>query len=305
MQTAGVRQGSVTAETIGFALGPRINAAGRMSSAILAARALIADDLGRAQLLAAKLDALNRERQDQTRLLAEFAEALALEAGDDLPLLFAADPSFPSGVVGLIASRLAESYYRPAVVVRVSDDVAVGSCRSIPEFHITEALDQCSDLLVKHGGHAAAAGFTVTTDNLETLRHRLTGLAVEQLAEEKPIPALDIAASLALRDVTWGVHDALAQLEPFGFENPPPLLYSGDVQVVSSRTVGSTGAHLKLVVAEDDEFFDAIAFGMGEFEPLLEDRMDIVYHLEENEWNGRVNLQLNIQDMRPAREGLQ
>jgi single-stranded-DNA-specific exonuclease len=303
MQKAGVRQGQVTSETIGFALGPRINAAGRMSSAHVAARLLISDDPGKTQLLAAKLDGLNRDRQDQTRQLTQFAEELALEEGEELPLLFAADPGFPSGVVGLIASRLVESYYKPAIVVQIRSDVAVGSCRSIPEFHITRALDQCSDLLVKHGGHTVAAGFTVTLDNLQPLKQRLTAMAAEQLAGEKPVPALDIAARLALNDITWGVHDALAHLEPCGYRNPVPLLYSPDVQVVSWRTVGSTGAHLKLVVAEEGQFLDAIAFGMGEFSSQMRDRMDIVYHLEENEWNGRVNLQLNIQDMRPAGEG--
>ena len=303
LETAGVRPAEVTTTTIGFVLGPRINAAGRLSHAKWAGRLLITEDEEAARNLSIRLDQLNRSRQEQTHELTLFAEQLVSAEGGELPLLFAAHERFVGGVVGLIASRLMEHHYRPTVVAEIKDQVAVASCRSIPEFHITQALDQCADLLIKHGGHAAAAGFTVEFANLPLLKERLTDLAAAQLDGEELVATLTHDIKLDLSD-TYHVLQSLAQLEPCGFKNPTPLLFSSGVKVADSRTVGSEGKHLKLRLSEGGRDFDAIAFGMGKFAPQLEERMDIVYHLEENEWNGRVNLQLNIQDMRPAGEGL-
>jgi len=314
LNQARVKPGQATATTIGFALGPRINAAGRMAHAYQAARLLITDDPAAAGCLAAELNTLNRLRQDQTREMTALAETLALDQTlvEETPLLFAIHPDFPPGIVGLIASRLMDRYYRPAIVAQARGELVVGSCRSIPEFHITEALDQCGELLVRHGGHAAAAGFTVQAKNLPAFQERLAGIAKEQLSDRELVPTLNIDAELALDDIVWEAQKSLARLEPCGYANPTPLLYSSNVRVVSSRPVGSDGAHLKLVLAPwrkkhphhrgENRSFDAIAFRMGDRVDQLQGRMDIVYRLEVNEWNGRVNLQLNIQDMRPAGE---
>ena len=180
--------------------------------------------------------------------------------------------------------------------------MVVGSCRSIPEFHITDALDQCQELLLKHGGHAAAAGFTVRRENLAKLKERLAAIASEQLSGKELTPTLNIDAELALRDIVWEVQESLARLEPCGYANPTPLLYSANVRVAQRRTVGNGGAHLKLVLEQEGRTFDAIAFRMGDKIGQLRERMDVVYFLEVNEWNGRTKLQLNIQDMRPAGE---
>jgi single-stranded-DNA-specific exonuclease len=298
---AGVQPGQATAVTIGYALGPRINAAGRMDHAYQAARLLITTDPTEAQHLAEGLSDLNRRRQDITREMTDKALALAAEDEKDPFLLFAAHRDFPSGVVGLIASRLMENHYRPAVVTQIRDNVAVGSCRSISEFHITDALDQCQSLLVKHGGHAAAAGFTVETGKLPELKARLSAIAREQLHHQVLVPKLTIDAELELSDLVF-LHRLFDSLEPCGYGNPTPLFLSSNVRVLNPRTVGRDRAHLKFTVAEDRRSFDAIAFRMGHLIGQLVDRMDCVYHLEENEWNGRINLQLNIQDMRPAGE---
>lgn len=296
-----VSPGEVTATTVGFVLGPRINAAGRMAHASQAARLLITDDPEEARGLADDLSALNRRRQEQTREMVERAEEMIAVEGRDAHLLFAAGEEFAPGIVGLVASRLKDARYRPAIVAQTREDVTVGSCRSIPEFHITEALDQCGELLVKHGGHAAAAGFTVRTENLSALRERLTSIASERLSGQELTPKLMIDAKLPLGDVTSEVQRALARLEPCGYANPAPLLCSPDVHVLHSRKVGSDGAHLKLVLRQGkSRHIDAIAFRMGDKLDELQERMDIVYTLEVNKWQGEERLQLNVQDMRPA-----
>jgi single-stranded-DNA-specific exonuclease len=298
---SGVKPGQATVSTIGYGLGPRINAAGRMAHAYDAAKLLITPDPEEAQLLAERLNTLNRERQEMTREMTDRAMAMAVEDGEDTMLLFAADRDFPSGIVGLIASRLAESHYRPTVVVHVGDETAVGSCRSIAEFHITDALDHCEPLLIKHGGHAAAAGFTVEIEKLPDLRERLNALANEQLSCRVLTPQLTIDTELELGDLVF-LRRVFENLEPCGYANPTPLVLSRNVRVHHARVVGRDKAHLKLTLAEGDRTYDGIAFRMGHHFDELQDRMDVVYHLEENEWNGRINLQLNIQDMRPAGE---
>jgi single-stranded-DNA-specific exonuclease len=167
----------VNAGHIGFMLGPRLNAAGRLESALDAYELLVTTDFMRAGQLAQQLDQQNRERQRVTREMQEKAEEMLSETDRDSHLIFAAHEGFNSGVVGLTASRLTEKYYRPAVVAAMGPEETRGSCRSIPEFHITDALDQCADLLVRHGGHAAAAGFTVKNENLSELKERLKAIA--------------------------------------------------------------------------------------------------------------------------------
>ncbi len=298
---AGIRPGAVNTVTIGFVIGPRINAAGRLRSATLAGKLLATEDHTQAGKLAQELNGVNQERQQKTLQMQEWAEDGMPTDPSQMPLLFAADSRFEQGVVGLVASRLTEQYYRPSVVVQVGEHDSHGSCRSIPEFHITRALDECSDLLERHGGHAAAAGFTVLNDNLERLHERLLGIAEEQLAERELYPTLAIDAELSLAECTVDLADALAVLEPCGEANPYPLFVTRGAIVQRRALVGSEGRHLKLELADHSGVpVEAIAFRMGEWHDRLPERIDVVYHLEINEWNGQRRVQLNIQDMRPA-----
>jgi single-stranded-DNA-specific exonuclease len=179
----GLRQGQIDANAIGYALGPRLNAAGRLAHAKTAYQLLETTYPAEAERLASELDQLNRERQQLTRETQERARQLSLttETEEEPLLLFAADPDFQAGIVGLVASRLLDEFYRPAIVVEVGQEFSRGSARSIPEFHITRALDACADLLIRHGGHAAAAAFTVSNKHLEELADRLRELAAEKL----------------------------------------------------------------------------------------------------------------------------
>ncbi len=178
---AGADLKKVNAQTIGFTLGPRLNASGRLESALASFQLLTTTDVKEAGDLALKLNQQNLERQKLTKEIQTQAEALALEGEKDSLLLFAVHPEFNHGVVGLAASRLTETYYRPAIVGHYGEETTRCSCRSIPEFHITHALDECADLLVRHGGHAAAAGFTVRNENLYELVARLKSIAAREL----------------------------------------------------------------------------------------------------------------------------
>jgi single-stranded-DNA-specific exonuclease len=297
---AGLQPGKVDATAIGYALAPRLNAAGRMAHAKDAYQLLETTYPAEAERLANKLGQLNRRRQQLTLETQEQARQLVLEKGDDSPLLFAASPDFMAGIVGLAASRLVDEFYRPAAVVEIGKRVSKGSARSIPEFHITEALDACADLLVQHGGHAAAAGFTVANDNLDKLAARLRKLAAEQLAGVELTPVLSIDAEIELSQMSWDLQRELSQLEPCGYANPHPLFLSRNVRVAGRRAVGDEGQHLKLTLSDRGVAWDGIAFRQGEWVGKLPDRIDLVYHLEVNEWNGQKRLQLNVQDIRPA-----
>lgn len=295
---ARLKPGSITAEHIGFGLGPRINAAGRLAHAYDAARLLASNNLLMANRYAQELNALNQQRRSLTRQLSMQAEALV---EDGAPILIAAHPDFVSGIVGLVASRLAEKYYRPAIVMEMGDEESRGSCRSIPEFHITEALDEVSDILEKHGGHAQAAGFTIRNENLDTFQERLTEVAAQRLDGLDLKPTLEVDAALSMQAIDWALLENLQRLEPTGQANATPIFASRNVQVYSHRAVGD-GSHLKLDVGDGRVKFGAIAFRQGAWAGSLPPRVDLAYTLGINEWNGRKDIQLVVQDIKETGE---
>ena len=298
---AEIQLGKVTAGNIGFMLGPRLNASGRLESALASLELLTTTDFMRAGQLAQQLDVQNRQRQGLTKSTQEQAEQIAMSEDKEGFLLFAAHENFNAGVVGLAASRLTETYYRPAIVASKGAEETRGSCRSIPEFHITDALDLCKDLLVRHGGHAAAAGFTVRNENLPEFVARLKQIAKDQLSGKDLRHSLAADMEVTLPQLNMEVLDHLEYLEPTGYGNPSAVFVSRDVKVKSFRPVGSEGRHLKLTL--DDEcggFFDCIGFRMGSMHTSLTPRLDVMYQLELNEFNGRKSLQLNLKDIKPA-----
>ncbi|HSB01808.1 MAG TPA: single-stranded-DNA-specific exonuclease RecJ, partial [Anaerolineales bacterium] len=298
---ADVKIDKVTAGNIGFMLGPRLNASGRLESALASFELLTTTDFMRAGQLAMQLDTQNRQRQALTRAMQEQAEAIAMSEDPDAFLLFAAHEDFNPGVVGLAASRLTEVYYRPAIVAAKNAEETRGSCRSIPEFHITDALDRCKDLLVRHGGHAAAAGFTVRNENLPELVARLKEIAKDQLGSKDLRQSLPADMEVPLSNLNFEVLKHLAYLEPTGYGNPEAVFVSRNVKVKFARTVGSEGKHLKLTFEDErGSTHDSIGFRMGHLKPDLPPRVDILYHLEANEYNGRTTLQLNLKDLKAA-----
>jgi single-stranded-DNA-specific exonuclease len=293
---------TIDTSTIGFALGPRLNAAGRLDHALNAYNLLMTQDPTTSDRIALELDARNRERQVLTRDLFEKAREIVTSHSNGSALLFAADPTFNSGVVGLVASRLTEEFYRPSVVIEQGRHESRGSCRSIPEFHITQALDECRELLGRHGGPAAAAGFTIETARLDTLAQRLSEIAQRELGGQELLPTLAIDAVLHLHRLKPELFHALQQLEPHGYANPTPVFASRGVNIVELRTVGLDGAHLKLKVGDGGTIFDAIGFKFGFMAERLTrgDRLDIAYTFEENDWNGERKYQLNLKDIKYA-----
>jgi single-stranded-DNA-specific exonuclease len=298
---ADIKIGKVTAGNIGFMLGPRLNASGRLESALASFELLTTTDFMRAGQLAMQLDTQNRQRQALTRSMQEQAEAIAMADDPEAFLLFAAHEDFNPGVVGLAASRLTEVYYRPAIVAAKNAEETRGSCRSIPEFHITDALDLCKDLLVRHGGHAAAAGFTVRNENLPELVTRLKEIAKDQLGSKDLRQTLAADMEVPLSNLNFEVLKHLTYLEPTGYGNPEPVFVSRNAKIKMARTVGSEGKHLK-VIFEDERgaTYDSIGFRLGHLKPDLPSQVDILYHLEANEYNGRTTLQLNLKDLKPA-----
>ncbi len=291
----------VNAGNIGFSLGPRLNAAGRLKEALAAFELLTTRDVFRAGELAQVLEMQNRERQKITRLMQAQAEEIALSEGDKNFLLFAAHEGFNSGVVGLAASRLTETHYLPAVVAAKGPQETRGSCRSIPEFHITDALDQCTDLLVRHGGHAAAAGFTVRNEKLAELVSRLKEIAKEKLAEQDLRPTLMADAEVSLTMMRPDLIKILSYLEPTGYGNRDAAFVTRNVRVKSARTVGAEGKHLKLTLEDESKYsHDAIGFRLGEWQKNMPPRVDILFTYEVNEFNGRVGYQLNLKDLKPS-----
>ncbi len=310
MEVAGMQPASVDSTSVSYRLAPRINAAGRLSNAQLAYELLRSDEYSRAYDLAAQLEALNRERQQLTVDAQNLAEQQLGDVGAALPaILIAASPDFRSGIVGLVAGRLADQYYRPSVVIEQGPETSRGSARSIDEFDITAALDQIGHLLVRHGGHSRAAGFTVANERYAEFVEALTGLAEERLAAFPDLrPRMRVDAEVTWDDLTWALQGQLTRLEPLGQANDPPLFLLRGCRVRNARAVGS-GKHLKLVLDgyPGSGVLDAIGFGLGERANGLrsDERLDVAFHLEVNEWQGRRSLQLNVQDLRTTTDSEQ
>jgi len=313
IKVAGLHAGALTARSIGFTLGPRLNAAGRLETALDAYHLLECsdEDAARASELAGKLDAQNSARQTLTASTARDAEIRALSTvkdGHPPPLLFAASDQYNVGVIGLAASRLMEKHYRPAVVVSVSGTEARGSCRSVNGFDITHALDECRDLFTKHGGHAAAAGFTLPTGRVNELRGRLSDIVAQQQPQGGWQRVISADAELELDQLDWQVLSELQQLEPHGAGNPKPAFVARSARVQRATRMGKAegsalGPHLKLILIDRRGFkWDAVGWHMGEKAGALheDDSIDLAFQLGVNEWNGKRQMQLEIMDFRAA-----
>jgi single-stranded-DNA-specific exonuclease len=297
---SGLSPTRISTTDISFALAPRLNASGRLESALASLKLLTSQDLKEVGQLAQWLEIQNRDRQKIMRDIQEKAENKII-VDDHIPLLlFAADPEYNAGVVGLAASRLTEQYYRPSIIASIGEKYTRGSCRSIPEFHITQALDQCMDLLEHHGGHAAAAGFTVRNELLPILIEKLQNIASEQLEAKDLRPKIFAEAEIPLSDLKPDILKYLEWLQPTGMGNPAPIFMSSGLKVTRQKAIGAEGSHLKLAVTDGKITYDAIAFRQGYWIAQLPTFIDLMYTFELNEFNGQVSLQLNVKDIKPS-----
>lgn len=299
-RAAGVNQSNIGATDIGFMLGPRLNAAGRLETAMNAYQLLVTTDPVEAGDLSSLLNKQNSDRQEITRQTQAAAVDRIGQPGEDDYLLFVTDAEFNEGIVGLAASRLAEQFYRPAVVGVTGPETTRCSCRSIPGFHITNALDECSELFIRHGGHAAAAGFTIPNERVEELRIRLREIARRELAGKDLTPQMSADAQVNLADLNPQLLAFLDQLQPTGYGNPETYFVARNLTVKSRRAIGSDNRHLKLAVTDGWFTIDAICFRFGHLVTALPPKVDLLFAFERNIYNGQVYLQLNVKDIQAS-----
>ena len=300
MDEAGLGDKPVTSVSIGYTLAPRINAAGRMGQADLAAELLLTRDPGRAAALAQELCALNRERQTiECEIFQECVQRLERRPQSGIILL--ADEYWHQGVVGIVASRLTEKYSCPAFMVCLDQGIGKGSCRSWGGVNLFHLLTQCQDLLEGFGGHAMAAGFTVREENIPALERRLRQLVLEERAGEELPSLLEIDAAVLPQELTVEAVEALDALEPCGAGNPRPVLVLTGAHVISAAQVGR-GRHLKLRLEGRGVPLDAIFFSVDGSELGLTPgcRVDVAFYPQINDFRGVRSVQLQVVDLRHA-----
>jgi single-stranded-DNA-specific exonuclease len=309
IQVAGLSgEKNLKPEAIGFRLGPRVNAVGRLADPQIVIELLTTDDEGIALERAMQCEQINQQRQQLCEKIEKEAidayEQSDLNAKDDRVMVLV-QPEWHHGVIGIVASRLVERYGVPVFIGTYEDEDHThirGSARSIPEFHIFEALEYCKDLMLKHGGHKAAGGFSFAADQLNAIRSRLRDFAHQHLKPEHLKPLVTIDAQANLSQLNLVLHQQLDALHPCGMDNPDPVFWTPHVEISDQRRIGK--GHLKFMVSQPDvnslganRKIGAIAWRWGEYSPLPR-HLDIAYRLRTNEWNGEVSLQLEVVGVR-------
>jgi single-stranded-DNA-specific exonuclease len=287
-----------------FKIGPRLNASGRMMNGKEAVELLLAKDSSVAKEKSESINQYNEERRELDKKITDEANAIidGFENMEDLKVIVVYNPDWHKGVIGIVASRLTEKYYRPAIVLTKSSELITGSARSVTGFDIYKAIENCRDLLENFGGHTYAAGLSLKEENLEAFKKRLSEIASEEIIPEQLIPQIDIDAKLELKDVNMKFASELKKMSPFGPDNQKPVFCSTGIRDYgTSKLVGKEQDHLKLEMIDDNSGVPVhgIAFGMGTFcEPIKQQSFDICYTIEENTYNGNTTLQLLVKDIK-------
>lgn len=309
IQVAGLADQSkaLKPEHIGFRLGPRINAVGRLSDPQIVIDLLTTDDLGTALERAMQCEQINATRQELCQQIEQQAVAWCeqQQAAGQLDLLrdrvlVVVQPQWHHGVIGIVASRLVERYGVPVFIGTYEDEdgaVIRGSARGIPEFDVFAALQSCHDLMEKFGGHRAAGGFSFRAENLAAIQTRLSRYACQGLTPDLLKPLISVDAQANLSDITYSLYEQIDHLHPCGIENPEPIFWTPQVQVAEQQVVGRNREHLKLTLSQGGTTIKAIAWRWGEFFPLP-DRVDLAYRLKQNEWQGVTTIELELVGVR-------
>ncbi|MBE9514668.1 MAG: single-stranded-DNA-specific exonuclease RecJ [Chloroflexi bacterium] len=299
VRIVGLKEGGLDSEDISWTLGPRLNAAGRMNNASTSYRLLVTRSPEEARLLALELEDRNAERQRlSSEVLGHAREKLVAKL--HLPLLMEDDESYSIGVIGPVAGRLVDEFYRPVIIVNSGTELCKGSCRSIAEFDVVSALENCRDLLTSFGGHARAAGFTVPRQNLAQLEERLMSLATDRLGHLDLRPELAVDAELPLSALAGETFNVMQKLSPFGRGNPQPTFLTRRVEVIECRNFGKQGAWLRLKLKQGKVTWRAVDFASQRKASEVPPYIDIVYNLEKTRWNGEEVLGLNLRDLAPS-----
>jgi len=291
--------------TLGYVIGPRLNAAGRMDHANTAYELLITKSKEEAETLARRLNSKNQDRQRLTdKIIREVKGRLKKKKKK---LIFEGDRNWPAGIVGLIAGRLSSEYYCPVVIFQSIGDKIRGSARSIPSFNIIEAISRCQNLLENFGGHPGAAGFTVSDRNLKEFKQKLLKIANSKIKEGDLISSLNIDLEISYKELNFETYKEIQKFAPFGRENSKPLFLIKNLEIANLKMVGKNSNHLKLSLIKRLENggikrFQAIGFRLGNFYDKIKqgDKINVVFELDINEWNGTRELQLKIVDIKLA-----
>jgi single-stranded-DNA-specific exonuclease len=285
------------AKTLSFTLIPRINAAGRLNDASEVVELFLTDDIKEAKRIAVLLDEQNRKRKAIEGDV--FKEAMEMIDPDNLDsAIVLSSPDWHAGVIGIVASRLVEMFYRPVFLFSIDGDTAKGSARSIPPFHLFKAISECSDVLIGYGGHRMAAGARISTDKLPVFKEMLSAKVDNYLSPDDLLPVLDIEAAVNLSEINLSLVKELSLLEPFGNSNKEPLFGARGINIVDNRIVGNN--HLKMKLSQMNHQMDTIGFGMGDELKHIgsSSTLDIAFVPEINEWNGMRSIQLNLKALR-------
>lgn len=301
-ETAGIVPGTVTTTTIGFQIAPRINAAGRMDHANGAVALLNAVNAEEATRLAIALNSTNAERQRVTKTMTDEVREHILATGqEDKPVLVAYDEKWAAGLLGLVAGKIVEEFNRPAFVFTKKNEAElVGSGRSIPAWNLIMAMQKIPDAFLRFGGHIGAAGMSIAPEKFDEFKKRIVELGINDLAGKDLTPALEVDAEISLTAIDWELEKWLAKFEPHGMGNRPLLFVGRGLTVIAADAIGDGGKHLRLTLCENEgKAHKCIGFKFGELAQDLSagDKIDAVFEINVNEWNGRRELQLKIVDL--------
>ena len=295
--------GRVNARSVGFALGPRLNAAGRLGKADNGFHLLTSVDLKEAKELAQELNVINQERKDIQELVQDEAEYLIgreVNLEEDRVIVLASE-NFHSGVVGIVASRIVEKYFRPVVLIALENSIGKGSGRSIPHFNLHRAFTECASYLVQFGGHAYAAGLTINENNLDPFRSAINEVGRRILSDEKLVPELFLDEPIKISEIDATLSEQVALLEPFGAENPSPVFLVQNISVYGLKRIGREESHVRFQAVQGDTRIGAVGFNLAEeFTSIDErlDKVDLACEFQVNDWGGKNKLELKVLDLR-------
>jgi single-stranded-DNA-specific exonuclease len=303
LKLAKTDRAAIDEETIGFMIGPRVNAAGRLGSADPAVQLMMTHDPEEAMMLAEEIDSINKERQNIVSQIAEeaVAEVEMYYPIEENSVLVVGKEGWNAGVIGIVASKLVEKYYRPTIVLSFDKEkgLAKGSARSIAGFDLFKNLSTCRDILPHFGGHPMAAGMTLNLNDVDALRSRLNALAIEQLKEEDLIPVSHIDARIDVKEITIETINELGMLSPYGVSNPKPKVLIDGASISTLRKIGADQSHLKLALEEEGTVIDGIGFGFGHLHDHISpsSKLSVIGELSINEWNNIKKPQIFLRDV--------
>ena len=294
--------GKVDSSSVGFGMGPRLNAAGRLGQPDRGLHLLVSSDLNEAMEMARSLEALNEKRKETQKWCFEEAEYL-LERQVDLEnenVIVLASENFHQGVIGIVAAKLADKFYRPAILIALEEGKGKGSARSIPSFNLVKAMTQCSEHLIQYGGHAYAAGLNIEQDRVDDFRKAINQVGDEYLTEDCLVAELKVDATLTMQDITQDTFREIESLEPFGQMNKVPVFISREVRARDVKFVGREDNHVRFRAFQGNQFRNVIGFNLAHaFQSIdASEPVDIVYEMRRNTWGGRDSIEIKLLDLR-------